>query len=133
MKKIKIESKMDNLRIVENAIDNFTNEAGIGKDSYGKIMVATLEAVNNAVTHGNKGDIAKLVEIEMMLKQHTLFVTVKDEGKGFNPETVPDPTLPENIELINGRGIFLMSRLADDIKFNEKGTAVTMIFKNIHP
>jgi serine/threonine-protein kinase RsbW len=132
-KKFKIGSKIDNLRIVENVIDNFTNEAGIGKDSYGKIMVATLEAVNNAVIHGNKSNINKYVEIEMLLKEQTLYVTVKDQGKGFAPENVPDPTLPENIELIDGRGIFLMSRLADNIEFNKKGNAVVMTFKNILP
>jgi serine/threonine-protein kinase RsbW len=58
-----------------------------------------------------------------------LEVTVTDEGKGFKPSEIPDPTKPENIELLAGRGVFLMSRLADSIKFNSAGNSVTMTFK----
>lgn len=133
LKKFKIESEMSNLRIVENAIDTFTSEAGIGKDSYGKILVSTLEAVNNAIIHGNKSDISKFVEIEMSLKKDMLDIIVKDQGEGFIPGNIPDPTLPENIELLSGRGVFLMSKLADNIEFNESGNSVKMTFKNILP
>ena len=60
-----------------------------------------------------------------------LKIKVTDEGTGFRPEKVPDPTIPENIEALNGRGVFLMSQLADEIKFSKKGKFVTMTFKNI--
>ena len=60
-----------------------------------------------------------------------LKIKVTDEGPGFRPEKVPDPTTPENIEELNGRGIYLMSHLADKIKYSEKGNSVTMTFKNI--
>jgi anti-sigma regulatory factor (Ser/Thr protein kinase) len=128
-KNLKIESNIGNLRVVENAIDDLTNEAGISQDSYGKILVSTLEAVNNAIIHGNKSDINKLVKIEFVLKDNNLEVTVTDEGQGFKPSEIPDPTRPENIESLDGRGIFLMSKLADDIKYNKKGNRVKMIFK----
>jgi serine/threonine-protein kinase RsbW len=130
-KKIKIGSDIDNLRIVENAIDEASNEIGISKDSYGKILVSTLEAVNNAILHGNNSNAGKVVDIEIAYKTNELKIRVKDEGSGFSPEKVPDPTLPENIEEINGRGVYLMSRLADKIKFSKKGNIVTMTFKNI--
>ncbi len=131
IKKIRIESTIDNLRAVENAIDNITGEAGISKDNYGKILVSALEAVNNAIIHGNKADKKKMVEIEIKLNNKELIIVVKDEGKGFIPDIIPDPTDPENIDAINGRGIFLMTKLADDIKFNRRGNSVTMKFKNI--
>ncbi len=131
IKKIHIKSKVDNIRTVENAIDNMTNEAGINQDNYGKILVATLEAVSNAIIHGNKADKNKIVEIEITLNDNNLVIVVKDEGYGFIPDKIPDPTNPENIEAINGRGIFLMTKLADDIKFNKRGNRVTMKFKNI--
>jgi serine/threonine-protein kinase RsbW len=131
IKKIHIKSKVDNIRTVENAIDNMTNEAGINQDNYGKILVATLEAVSNAIIHGNKADKNKIVEIEITLNDNNLVIVVKDEGHGFIPDKIPDPTNPENIEAINGRGIFLMTKLADDIKFNKRGNRVTMKFKNI--
>jgi serine/threonine-protein kinase RsbW len=133
LKQLTIESDITNLNMVENAIDSLTNEIGISQDNYGKILVAVLEAVNNAIIHGNKADSKKTVEIDFWVKKKDLNISVTDKGKGFKPAEVPDPTKPENIEAINGRGIFLMSKLADEIEFNKRGNSVTMIFKNITP
>lgn len=130
-KKISIESVIGNLRIVENAIDDATAVIGISQDNYGKILVSAMEAVNNAILHGNHSNPKKIVDIEIIYKSNELQITVTDEGSGFRPETVPDPTTPENIEALNGRGIYLMSHLADKIKYNEKGNSVTMTFKDI--
>jgi serine/threonine-protein kinase RsbW len=130
-KKISIESVIGNLRIVENAIDDATAVIGISQDNYGKILVSAMEAVNNAILHGNHSNPEKIVDIEIIYKSNELQITVTDEGSGFRPETVPDPTTPENIEALNGRGIYLMSHLADKIKYNEKGNSVTMTFKDI--
>lgn len=130
-KKIRIESAIGNLRIVENAIDEATSVIGISQDNYGKIMVSAMEAVNNAILHGNRSNPEKIVDIEISYKGNELNITVTDEGPGFRPESVPDPTTPENIEALNGRGIYLMSHLADKIQYSEKGNSVTMVFKNI--
>jgi serine/threonine-protein kinase RsbW len=130
-RKIKIESRVISLRIVENAIDEATNEIGISQDNYGKILVSTLEAVNNAILHGNQSNPEKFVEIEIIFRENELKIKVIDEGLGFRPNEVPDPTVHENIEALNGRGVYLMSRLADKIKYSKKGNSVTMIFKNI--
>lgn len=130
-KKIQIESSISNLRIIENAIDEVMNEIGINQESYGKILVSTLEAVNNAITHGNKAEKNKIVDVEISYKKENLRIKIRDEGLGFAPEEVPDPTTPQNLELVNGRGIFLMSRLADEVKYSKKGNSVTMLFKNI--
>jgi serine/threonine-protein kinase RsbW len=130
-KKIKIESKIINLRIVENAIDIAANQIGISQDNYGKILVSTMEAVNNAILHGNNSDPGKIVGIEIVFKDNELKIKVTDEGIGFRPDEIPDPTMPENIEMINGRGVFLISRLADKVKYSKKGNTVTMTFKNI--
>lgn len=130
-KKIKIESKIINIRVVENAIDEISNDIKISKDSYGKVLVSTLEAVNNAILHGNKSDPEKFVHIEISWKLNELIIKVTDEGNGFKHDKVPDPTIQDNIESVNGRGVFLMSHLADKLKYNRKGNTVTMIFKNI--
>lgn len=130
-KKIEIKSKVSSLRIVERAIDEATSEMGISPDNYGKILVSTLEGVNNAILHGNQSDPEKKVEIEILIEKGEVKITITDEGKGFIPKTIPDPTVPENLELPNGRGVFLMSRLADNIKYSRKGNSVTMIFKNM--
>jgi serine/threonine-protein kinase RsbW len=127
-KKLKIVSTVESLRVVENAIDEMTSAIGISQDDYGKIMVSAMEAVNNAILHGNKSNPGKTVEIEISYKSNVLNIIVTDEGKGFKPETVPDPTTPENIEALNGRGIYLMSHLADKIEYNSKGNSVKMTF-----
>ena len=130
-KRLKIESKIDNLRVVEKEIDDISAEIGIRQDYYGKILVTTMEAVNNAIVHGNKCDESKSVEIHISFKDRILKITVKDEGQGFVPKEIPDPTKPENIENFHGRGVFLMSKLADEIEFNDRGNEVTMSFKGI--
>jgi len=128
-RKIKIGSRIDNLRIVENAIDELTALIGINQDNYGKIMVCTMEAVNNAVVHGNKSIEAKQVEIDIKYVKDLLEISVIDEGPGFKVNSVPDPTNTDNIEKVSGRGVFLMTRLADKIEFNERGNQVIMSFK----
>jgi anti-sigma regulatory factor (Ser/Thr protein kinase) len=130
-RKLKIESNINNLRIVENAIDEVMNEIGITQENYGKILVSTLEAVNNAILHGNNSDKEKMVIVEISYKNDKLTVNIEDQGKGFVPDAVPDPTIPQNIEALNGRGIYLMSKLADEIRYSKRGTRVTMMFKNI--
>jgi serine/threonine-protein kinase RsbW len=130
-KKFKIESDITNLRIVENAIDEVTNDIGISQDFYGKILVSTLEAVNNAILHGNHSDPEKTVVISFTYSSNQLKIRVSDEGAGFRPEEVPDPTTPLNVQALNGRGVYLMSKLADQIVYSKKGNSVTMIFKNI--
>lgn len=130
-KKIRIESKVGDLRVVENVIDETTAIMGISQDDYGKILVCTMEAVNNAILHGNRSNPEKKVDIELSFENNSLQIKVTDEGPGFRPDKVPDPTTPENIEELNGRGIYLMSHLADVIEYSKKGNSVTMTFKNI--
>jgi serine/threonine-protein kinase RsbW len=126
---LNIVSEIVNLRLVESTIDQISSELEIGSDDYGKILVATLEAVNNAIIHGNRTDISKFVNVGIEYVPKDLIITVRDEGPGFSPDGVPDPTAPENIENLHGRGVFLMKQLCDDISFNEKGNEVIMKFK----
>jgi serine/threonine-protein kinase RsbW len=130
-KRLKIESRMSNLRVIENAIDEMTGAIGVNQDNYGKILVAALEAVNNAIVHGNKSIAHKLVDVEIEFNENHIKITVTDEGEGFDPKKIPDPTMPENIEELSGRGVFLMTKLADSIEFNDKGNSVTMNFKEV--
>lgn len=123
-----IESKLENICKVEKLIDDISEENNISSDIYGKILIASIEAVNNSIVHGNKLDPNKKVKLNMFVSESQLHVIVEDEGRGFDYNNVPDPTTPENIENISGRGVFLMKKLADAIQFNEKGTRVEMIF-----
>ena len=129
MKKVmKIPSKVENLRLVEKFVDEVTAELSLSEEIYGNVMIATLEAANNAIVHGNAQQEDLMVEIDMENSEDLLFVIIKDQGKGFDYLHVPDPTAPENLEKINGRGIFLMERLSDGLEFKYNGAMVTLTF-----
>ena len=92
--------------------------------------MAVREAVTNAVVHGNQEDEAKSVEVILNCRDNELEVEVRDQGPGFDPQDVPDPTDPANLLKTSGRGIFLMRTFMDDIEWlptPEGGTAVRMI------
>jgi len=129
MKDLNIPSEIGNLRLVEKAIDELSLELDLSDEVYGNVLVATMEATNNAIIHGNNSDPSKKVSIKMQLEEKELKVHIEDQGIGFDHAGVPDPTAPENLEKINGRGIFLMERLSDEIKYLEKGRIVELKFK----
>jgi serine/threonine-protein kinase RsbW len=125
---LKISSKIENLRKVEKLIDELSTEYNISSDVYGNILIAALEAANNAILHGNKLDENKSVEIALEIDEKKLKIKIDDEGNGFDYKNVPDPTAPENIENVNGRGIFLMEKLSDQIVFTRNGATVELEF-----
>jgi serine/threonine-protein kinase RsbW len=127
-KLLKINSKIENLRKVEKLVDDLSAEYNISADVYGNILIAVLEAANNAILHGNKLDESKSVVIFIKLEEKKLYIKIDDEGVGFDYKNVPDPTAPENIENVNGRGIFLMEKLSDTIEFTRNGATVELEF-----
>ena len=128
-KTLDIESKIDNINEVEKFVDEFSEENEIHSDLYGKILIATVEAVNNSIVHGNKEDVNKKVFLSFHMDEDTVQILVEDQGGGFDYTNIPDPTKPENLENIHGRGIYLMQHLADEVKFFKNGTVVQMNFK----
>lgn len=127
-KDIQIKSKIENINLVEKLVDEISEEAQINSEVYGKILIATVEAVNNSIVHGNKEDESKKVTIEFHVEQELVRIFVEDEGPGFDFEAVPDPTIPENIENIHGRGVYLMKHLADAVEFHNEGNRVELRF-----
>lgn len=128
-KDLQIPSDIGNLRMVEKAIDDFSAELNLSDEIYGNVMVATMEATNNAIIHGNQSDPSKNVTIVIQLEGKELKVQVEDQGLGFDFQNVPDPTAPENLEKINGRGIFLMEHLSDEILYMNDGRIVELKFR----
>jgi serine/threonine-protein kinase RsbW len=114
--------------LVEKFVDDFSTNCNIDHDVYGNLLIATLEATNNAITHGNKLNEDKQVEIVFTMDEQKILVTVKDEGTGFDFNNIPDPTSPENVENMSGRGVFLMTKLSDTIEFENNGSFVKMTF-----
>lgn len=126
--KIVIESKIEQIATVEQLIDTIAEQVNIETDVYANILVGVVEAVSNAIVHGNESDASKSVTIDYVLTDKNVLFTISDEGKGFNYYSVPDPTLPENLEKEDGRGIFLMNSLADEVVYNDKGNEVSLKF-----
>ena len=91
------------------------------------VELALDEALDNAVVHGNRMDRQKLVQVICRCESgRGISVVVKDEGQGFDPSAVPDPTAPDNIGLEHGRGIWLMKSVMDEVSFERAGTEVRM-------
>ena len=114
------------------AVAEFLNRLGIGEDIAFGIDMAVREAVTNAVVHGNKLDKAKEVELTLRNTPEVFEISVHDQGSGFNPNEVPDPTTEENILKTSGRGIFFMRNFMDEVDWSadpKGGTSVRMIKK----
>lgn len=125
---LKINSNTQNLRLIERLIDDVCEVYGVSEDCYGKMLVAVTEAVNNAIIHGNKDNPEKFVKIGFEADDNKLIFSITDEGQGFDPSSLPDPTDPSNIDKVSGRGVFLMSNLSDFIKFEQNGRKVLLGF-----
>ena len=91
--------------------------------------VGLTEALSNAMLYGNGSHPQKRVRVEVDIKVEEVAVRVTDQGSGFDPTTVPDPTLPDNISKTGGRGIFLMRALMDEVRFNDQGNSVTLVLR----
>jgi len=113
---------------VESLVDKICQSLLVNKDYYGNILIAVTEAVNNAISHGNRNDVSKLVEIRVSDASDCFSIEIKDQGSGFDFNNLPDPTEPENLEKENGRGIFLMKSLADKVEFENDGRDVVLTF-----
>lgn len=125
---IQVPSIAENIRMIESFIDNAKERFDLDDDIYGNIMIAVTEAVNNAIKHGNAGDKKKNVHLSLSLNDSLIKFVVKDEGSGFDYQHLPDPTAPENIEKVGGRGIFLMKHLSDQVEFKDQGRVVELSF-----
>ena len=125
---ISIPSEYAAVSKVETLVDKVCNDLGVQEDYYGNVLIAVTEAVNNAIQHGNLFSSELEVKVAVGNKTEEFCFTVKDQGRGFDFEHLPDPTAPENIEKENGRGIFLMRSLADDVEFEDAGRSVNIYF-----
>ena len=91
------------------------------------IKLALEEALTNAIKHGNQGDSAKRVTIRYAVTPQKVAIIVRDEGSGFIPDEIPDPTTPERLPLPSGRGIMLMRAYMDEVEFRDHGREVYLM------
>ena len=126
--KLDITSSSDNIRLVERLVEDVCDVFNVNEDSYGNILIALTEAVNNAIYHGNDGDPDKHIKIGFESDEKNIKFSVSDEGDGFDYNSLPDPTDPLNLDKPHGRGVFLMKNLADNVEFTKNGKEVLLTF-----
>ena len=123
-------SRIETVAAAAAAVAQFVGRSGVSDDAAFGIDMAVREAVTNAVLHGNRQDDNKTVDIVLKSSPDAVEISVHDQGPGFNPEDVPDPTAKENILKASGRGIFFMRTFMDEVDWlirPEGGTTVRML------
>lgn len=124
-----IASDPNNLIIVEEFFNQIAVEINLPEKRFPELMVAITEAITNAIIHANKKDPTKMVYIDFIVEEKMLTIKVKDEGTGFDPASIPDPTQPENIFRDSGRGVYLMKVYCDEVYHNVTPTGTETILK----
>jgi serine/threonine-protein kinase RsbW len=102
-------------------------EKGVKEDIIFDVHVGFEEALRNAMIHGNKSNPDKKVLIETIVTDSSVTICVEDEGEGFDPKELPDPTLDENLLRESGRGVYLINHLMDEVRYEQGGRRVVMI------
>jgi len=121
----------NDLQFIEEAVEfvvhRCTTCESVARKLRFNFRVCLTEALANAMIYGNRRDPSKRVRVEVFVQGNRLRARVTDQGNGFNPDGVPDPTVPANLRKEGGRGIFLMRKLMDEVHYNERGNAVTLV------
>lgn len=126
---LKLCSKPESIRALEQYVRQLGDKYLVVKNRFPDILISLTEAVNNAIIHGNGEMEDKCVFVEYeIVNTDCLCFSIRDEGKGFDLNDIPDPTCDENLEQLGGRGVFLMQKLSDRISFEENGSNVKMYF-----
>ncbi|HLJ86287.1 MAG TPA: ATP-binding protein [Candidatus Angelobacter sp.] len=124
-----LDSTLENVNKVEEKAFEMAVNGGFGEDDQHHIAMAVREAAVNAVLHGNAYDPKKKFIVAYEITPESLVITITDQGKGLDPQSVPDPLAPENLMKQSGRGIFLIRSFMDEVKFRnlEPGTEITLV------
>jgi serine/threonine-protein kinase RsbW len=124
-----LDSTLESVNKAEQAATDLGRKAGLSEDEIGGLSMAVREAAVNAVLHGNRYDASKRLTLMMEASAEVITVSVRDEGSGFNSQSVPDPLAPENLLKQSGRGIFLIRTFMDEVQFRDlsPGTEITMV------
>ena len=127
-------STMESVEQAETVADRLAIDAGLDEDERFHLVMAVREAVINAVLHGNEYDPARQIEVAFENTGTDLMIIVADQGRGFDPEKIPDPLAEENLLRGTGRGIFLIRSLMDEVRFRnlDPGTELTLV-KHLKP
>ncbi|MCC8410910.1 ATP-binding protein [Mucilaginibacter sp. UR6-1] len=126
---LQLPSKLESIAQLEALIEELADKYNVSDDVFANMMTCLNEAVMNAILHGNKQDESKIVIVNAEADAKRIVWTVTDEGDGFDYNHLPDPTAPENLENLTGRGVFILKQLADQCIFNSRGNEIELHFK----
>lgn len=126
---LELSSCPESITKVEPFLQQICTQYNLSDELYFNILLVLTEAINNSILHGNGADPCKSVKVKLRPSKAALSFTITDEGCGFNPDKLPDPTSPPCLLKPNGRGVFLMRKLSDDLQYSEDGTKVEIKFK----
>jgi serine/threonine-protein kinase RsbW len=124
-----IASDPDLLPELEEFIVGLAIKSNLRDDKLNSLALSFSEAASNSIVHGNKFDKNKKIKITVHVTENKMTIIIKDEGKGFNINIVPDPTKPENILKDSGRGIHIMRSFLDDLRYNFTPTGTETILE----
>ncbi len=124
LKKIVIPSDLASAKEPEQAILAEAADHGFSEDAIFAIKLTLEEAITNAIKHGNKCDRSKTVTVRYAVDSVEVVIYIQDEGAGFDPQDVPDPTVPERLSLPNGRGILLMKAYMNEVEYRRNGREI---------
>lgn len=117
---------MDDMLACINRVVAAMQSAGFAAKELFGTRLALEEAVVNAIRHGHRGDTTKRVEVRFQISEQQLLVEIHDQGPGFDPDSLPDPLAPENLERPGGRGVFLIRQYMTWVQYNEIGNCLTL-------
>lgn len=124
---MRIPSELSYIRKVSSQIEHFLRSKGVDDSNIFDIRLCLEEAVKNSIIHGNKNNKDLPVFITYSLDKDRFSVEIEDRGKGFDPDKVPDPTTEKNLLKAGGRGVFIIQKLMDEVKYNCSGTKTFMV------
>ncbi len=123
-KKLVFKSEIKNLNVVQEFVEEISDQYNVTNTYFGNILVAVTEAAKNAIIHGNKEDTNKEVVISYTYSKGLLRFCLQDEGEGFNYDDIPDPVVSDNSE----KGLYLIRSLSDDVIFRNSGSTIELSF-----
>jgi serine/threonine-protein kinase RsbW len=124
-----LKSTFDSLSELEMFVDKLIKQSGLDEEAASRLQLVMSEACTNAIMHGNKLDESKKVHIHATSSDNQVIVKVTDEGKGFDPDKVPDPLSSDNLLKTSGRGVYLIRQYADEVVYSDRGNELTFTIK----
>jgi serine/threonine-protein kinase RsbW len=116
----------DAVNLIRDLVKRLEKHHWSRRDVFG-IHMAMEEAMMNAIKHGNSSDCSKKIHVEIVVSDVKFYSKITDDGSGFDPDQIPDPTAEENLERTSGRGIMLIKQFVDEVRYSDQGNSIELV------